>query len=83
MEGAIVLGIIGLVCCGGGIASILGIVFGFVSRSKGTTKDGMALAGIILGFVGLVAGIIITIVFISTGKALDDIFRASYYSYYY
>lgn len=79
---AMVLGIVGLLCCGGGIVSILGIIFGFMARSKGTSKEGMALAGIILGFIGLVGGIVISIVFAATG-ALEDLISNSSYSYYY
>lgn len=77
---AMVMGIIGLVCCGG-IVSILGIIFGFMARSKGTSKDGMALAGIILGFIGLIGGIVLAIVGAATG-AFADYFNSSY-SYYY
>jgi hypothetical protein len=55
-----------------GLAAILGIVFGFIARSRirtsqGTTKGaGMALAGIIIGFVALVASIAIVAVIVST-----------------
>lgn len=55
---SLVLSIIGL-CCG--IGSIVGIVLGFVARNQiktsGQSGDGMALAGIIIGFVTLVLSI--------------------------
>lgn len=55
---SLVLSILGL-CCG--IGSIVGIVLGFVARSQirtsGQAGDGMALAGIIIGFVTLVLSI--------------------------
>lgn len=76
---SLVLGIIGMVCCGGGILSILAIVFGFVSRSKGTSKQGMALAGIILGFISLAVGIITTIILYQTGYFLDFVSSSYYY----
>ncbi len=49
----------------GGIPAILGIIFGFVARSQirksnGSQKgDGLALAGIIIGFVSLALGILL------------------------
>ncbi len=51
-----------------GLGAILGIVFGFIARSQikksnGTQRgEGMALAGIIIGFAGIVIGIILIIV---------------------
>ncbi|HVB93888.1 MAG TPA: DUF4190 domain-containing protein [Acidimicrobiales bacterium] len=51
-----------------GLGAILGIVFGFVARSQikrsnGTQRgEGMALAGIIIGFAGIVIGIIVVII---------------------
>ncbi|HEV3265744.1 MAG TPA: DUF4190 domain-containing protein [Acidimicrobiales bacterium] len=51
-----------------GLGAILGIVFGFIARSQikksnGTQRgEGMALAGIIIGFIGIVIGIILIIV---------------------
>jgi hypothetical protein len=53
-----------------GIGAILGIVFGFIARSQikrsdGTQQgNGMALAGIIIGFVGIAIGIVLLIVVI-------------------
>lgn len=51
-----------------GLGAILGIIFGFIGRSQikksnGTQRgEGMALAGIIIGFVGIAIAIIVTIV---------------------
>ena len=51
-----------------GLGAILGIIFGFIARSQikksnGTQRgEGMALAGIIIGFIGIVIGIILIIV---------------------
>ena len=65
---SLVLSIIGL-CCG--IGSIVGIVLGFVARSQiktsGQSGDGMALAGIIIGFVTLVLSIGAYFVFNANG----------------
>lgn len=53
-----------------GIGAILGIVFGFIARSQikrsggAQQGGGMALAGIIIGFVGLVIGIALIIVLV-------------------
>jgi uncharacterized membrane protein len=57
---ALVLGLVGLIPCAFGIPALLGVIFGFVGRnqiakSNGTKKgSGMALAGIILGIIGIV-----------------------------
>jgi hypothetical protein len=54
---ALVLGLVGWMACG--IGSILAVVFGFVARSQIRASqgrqagDGMALAGIILGFIAI------------------------------
>ncbi|HEX3459884.1 MAG TPA: DUF4190 domain-containing protein [Acidimicrobiales bacterium] len=54
-----------------GLGAILGIVFGFIARSQirrsnGTQRgEGMALAGIIIGFAGIVIGIVLVIVIVA------------------
>jgi hypothetical protein len=68
---ALVLGIVGLFC-GFFVPSILGIVFGFLARkqideSGGLQQgEGMALAGIITGFIGIIGWIIIVIIAVAT-----------------
>ena len=63
---SLVLGIVGWTVC---IGSILAVVFGFVARtqiqdSRGAQSgEGMAKAGIILGFVGI--ALVITLVVVS------------------
>jgi len=60
-----VLGILGLVLCWfpfvGWIVALLGIIFGAIGNSKagkiGGKGKGMALAGLITGVIGLIAGI--------------------------
>lgn len=65
---SLVLSILG-VCCG--VGSIVGIVLGFVARNQirtsGQSGDGMALAGIIIGFVTLVLSIGAYFVFNTNG----------------
>ena len=79
---SMVLSIIGVTCCTGSfLLSVLGIIFGFIARSKGTTKDGMALAGIILGFIGLVVGVIFIVVMAASG-AWEDMFYSYSYNYF-
>lgn len=55
---SLVLSIVGVFC---GIGSIVGIVLGFVARSQikktGQSGDGLALAGIIIGFVTILLSI--------------------------
>ena len=54
-----------------GLGAILGIVFGFIARSQikqsnGTQRgEGMALAGIIIGFAGIVIGIVLIIIIVA------------------
>ncbi len=60
---SLVCGILGWLC---GIGAILAIILGFVAknqiRTSGQSGDGMATAGIILGFVSLAIAIIVAIV---------------------
>jgi len=82
---SLVTGIVSLpaVCCWpvGAVLGILGIVFGILARkdiaaSSGQQKgDGMALAGIITGAVGLVL-IVIVLVLAATG-VIDTSFETS------
>jgi hypothetical protein len=62
---ALVLGIVGLVCCGCGVVfSVAAVVFGIlgkkeIAESNGTkTGAGMAQAGFILGIVGIVISVL-------------------------
>jgi hypothetical protein len=53
------------------VGAVLAIVFGFIARSQikrsnGTQQGGgMALAGIIIGFAGIVIGIVVVIVVVA------------------
>jgi len=77
---ALVLGLSGLVLfftCGFGILlCVLGIVFGFIGLSKAKQigkGKGMSLAGIILGAVGIIGGILfIVLIAITADDANDD-----------
>ncbi|EYT66710.1 MULTISPECIES: DUF4190 domain-containing protein [Curtobacterium] len=65
--GSLVLGIVGVVFSFlfvwvGLIASIIGLVLGFVARRRNAGTRGMVLAGIILSVIGLVLSIIFIIV---------------------
>ena len=59
---SLVLGIVGLLGCCTLVPSILALVFGVIGRKKAAqglaTNGGMATAGMILGIVGIVAGIV-------------------------
>lgn len=60
---SLVCGCIGMFCCGILIPSILAVIFGHIAkgeiRASGGQQggDGMALAGLILGYVGLASGV--------------------------
>ena len=79
--GALVLGIASVVCCG-----ILGIPFGIGAIVTGTTSrkriaassgrlegDGTALAGIIIGAIGLVLSTLATIYLFTNPDALNEL----------
>jgi hypothetical protein len=61
-----------------GIGALLGIIFGFIARSQikrsGNTQkgSGFALAGIIIGFVGIAIGIILIIVLVAVVHHCDQ-----------
>lgn len=77
---ALVLGIIGVIpcCCGVNIIpSVLALIFGIISRKS--QKGSMAIAGIVLGAIGIVVAIVIFIAYIylmvrGEGKALDGMY---------
>lgn len=66
------LGLVGWLPCG--VGSLLAIVFGFVAKSQIRSSggreggDGMALAGIILGFVGIAFWIVIIVISAASGS---------------
>jgi hypothetical protein len=65
--GSLVLGIVGVVFAFlfvwvGLIASIIGLVLGFIARRRGVGTRGMVLAGIVLSVIGLVLSIIFIII---------------------
>jgi hypothetical protein len=78
---ALVLGIVSVVlffACGAGIlAGVLAVVFGFLGMGKAKQIDkgrGMSLAGMILGVVGVIGGILfLVLVTIGVNKASDNI----------
>lgn len=74
---SLVLGIVSFFCCGT-ICSILGIIFGVISKQRQKENNSMATAGIVLSIITLVLGIIFTIIAISTG-----LLEAYSYSYMY
>jgi hypothetical protein len=67
---SLVLGILSLPCCGWYIFGIGALITGFIAKGKADNDPGnyggrgMALAGIIMGAISLVLGIIVTILYI-------------------
>jgi Domain of unknown function (DUF4190) len=67
---SLILGIAGLtICCGTFLPSLLGVILGFMGRSKANSNPseyggaGLALGGIITGAIGLIGGVIAWIVY--------------------
>ena len=68
---SLVCGILGLtLCCGWFLPSLLGLVLGFMAKSKAGQLPaqyggaGLAMGGIITGALGLLGGIVVWIVYI-------------------
>lgn len=59
---SLVCGILGLVCCGGGIVSIAAIICGAMGKSR-CPRAGMAKTGMILGIVGVVLSVLAVIIY--------------------
>ena len=75
---SLVCGILSLTCCCGSfIPNVLAIIFGIISRNRKKDNNGMALAGIILGAIGIVFSII-WIAF-SVGGGLEDLMNEMMY----
>jgi hypothetical protein len=69
---ALVCALGGLLC---GVGGILGIIFGFIARSQirqsgGTQKgEGMALAGIIIGFAVIAIAVVVIIIAVANAHS--------------
>ena len=68
---SLVSGILGLtICCGGFLPSLLGVILGFMARSKANQNPaeyggaGLATAGLITGAIGIVGSIIVWILYV-------------------
>ncbi|XVQ10965.1 DUF4190 domain-containing protein [Spirillospora sp. CA-255316] len=65
---SMVLGIIGVVTCGGVLFSVGAIIFGHVAQSQirrtGEQGNGMAVAGLVLGYIFALLGLIYWIVIV-------------------
>ncbi|MBQ0098554.1 MAG: DUF4190 domain-containing protein [Oscillospiraceae bacterium] len=75
-----VLSIVSLFCCGS-VCSILGLIFGFISRSRKKENNPLALAGIIISIVAL-AGWAVYIILVITG-VVSNAYLSNYYPRYY
>ncbi len=59
---SLVLGIVSVcTCCGGLLPSVLGLIFGIISRSKQKENNGMAVAGIILSAIGIIISLVVIV----------------------
>ena len=56
---SLVCGLVSILCCGG-ILAILAVVFGIIAKKQGSTS-GMATAGIIIGGILFVLGIVLSV----------------------
>ena len=74
-----ILSILGGLFIIGGLLGILAVVFGFIGRGKAkrgeATNGGMAVAGIITGFVGILLTLLVVVlaVFVATSDGFDNL----------
>jgi hypothetical protein len=68
---SLITGILGLtICCGSLVPSLVAIITGFMGRSKANSNPqqyggaGLALAGIIMGVIGLLGGIVVLLMYL-------------------
>ena len=77
---SLVLGIVSVcTCCGGLLPSVLGLIFGIISKSKQSENNGMAIAGIILSSIGIVISLIFIAMMIIGGAQGDNVNLRYYY----
>lgn len=67
---SLILSIVGIVTCCTFVPSLLGLIFGIVSKTKndGTRPTGVSTAGIILGVIGLLLSVFWLFVFLGSGS---------------
>ena len=69
---ALVLGLAGILCCQSVIVPILAIIFGVIGRKKAAqglaSNGGMATAGLVLGIITLIVGVVVWILAIANGN---------------
>lgn len=77
---SLVLGIVSVcTCCGGLLPSVLGLIFGIISKSEQSENNGMAIAGIILSSIGIVISLIFIAMMIIGGAQGDNVNLRYYY----
>lgn len=74
---SLVLGILGVLCCGSGLFSVLAIVFSSMAKKAGN-QEKITSAGMILGIIGAVICVLAIILNIA-GVLTTDISYSSYY----
>lgn len=73
---SLVLGIVSLVlcCCSrlSGVLGVLAVIFGIIHIAKHLPKKGLGIAGIITGAIGLIMGIVITVLSLSMINSIEN-----------
>ncbi len=75
-----VLSIVSLFCCGS-VCSVLGLIFGFISRSRKKQNNPLATAGIVISIIALAFWAVYLILF-ATG-VVSNAYISTYYPRYY
>ncbi|MBQ4397475.1 MAG: DUF4190 domain-containing protein [Clostridia bacterium] len=67
---SLILGIAGILTCCTFVPSLLGLIFGIISKTKndGTRPTGLSTAGIILGVIGMLLSVFWMFVFLGSGS---------------
>lgn len=76
--------ILGFTIVGGTVLGVLALIFGFLGKKKATTNPsvggrGMAIAGIVLGFIGIATAILVIVLFVTLFATVTSPFW--FYSY--
>jgi hypothetical protein len=70
--GSLIASLVGFLC---GLGSIVGIILGIVAlnqiKARGEGGRGLAIAGIVIGAISLLVGILVAVAFVAAGDSIE------------